>query len=245
MEAADPLAGWRLRDEPYYETVGDELVPRGRARGPAAGAAQGADWLRQTRFVEHGLARWPAAGHRDRHEDLGGGDLAGRWLLDGEGTRWMDGHAGRRHGARATWTNCGGACRHHGAAAPAGRHAPVLPLERRGELLQAHPDFQLVISYNPGYQGLHKRLKPSTRQRFVALAFDYPDEAREAQIVAREGSVDADMALRLVRLARRTRQLVDEGLDEGASTRMLVHAAQLVGAGRSRWPPPARRSPNP
>ena len=238
MDVADPLAGWRLHDEPYYEAVGDELAAfeaAHTARLPVL--LKGPTGCGKTRFVEHmawrlGLPLVTVA----CHEDLGGGDLAGRWLLDGEGTRWMDGPLAlaARHGAlcyldelveaRADTTVL---------LHPLADTRRVLPLERRGELLQAHPDFQLVISYNPGYQGLHKRLKPSTRQRFVALAFDYPDEAREAQIVAHEGGVDADLALRLVRLARRTRQLVDEGLDEGASTRMLVHAAQLVGAGRS------------
>lgn len=107
----------------------------------------------------------------------------------------------------------------------------VLPLERRGELLHAHPDFLLVASYNPGYRGLHKALKPSTRQRFTALAFAYPDAEAETAIVAGEGGIPQALAARMVALPARTRRLQPDGLDEGASTRLLVHAAQLVRAG--------------
>jgi len=97
--------------------------------------------------------------------------------------------------------------------------------------LPAPPDFMLVISYNPGYQSVLKEIKPSTRQRFIALDFDYPEPAVEATIVAREGGVDGETAKRLVKLAELTRNLKGAGLDEGASTRLLVHAGQLITAG--------------
>jgi nitric oxide reductase NorQ protein len=107
----------------------------------------------------------------------------------------------------------------------------VLAVDKRGELVPAPDDFMLVISYNPGYQSVLKEIKPSTRQRFVALEFGYPDAAVEAGIVAREGGVDEALARKLVKLAELTRNLKGQGLDEGASTRLLVHAAQLVSAG--------------
>jgi nitric oxide reductase NorQ protein len=191
----------------------------------------------KTRFVEYmawrlGLPLVTVA----CHEDLGASDLAGRWLLDAEGTRWLDGPLAlaARHGALCYLDELVEARSDTTVLLhPLADSRRTLPLERRGELLHAHPDFQLVVSYNPGYQALHKPLKPSTRQRFVALPFDYPAPEQEASIVAHEGSVDPALAQRLVTLAQRTRSLVDQGLDEGASTRMLVHAAQLVRTGRS------------
>lgn len=114
----------------------------------------------------------------------------------------------------------------------------VLPLEHRGELLHAHPDFLLVASYNPGYRGLHKGIKPSTRQRFTALSFDYPVPETETAIVAAEGGIEPVLAGRLVALAGRTRRLQRDGLEEGASTRLLVHAATC-----RRRPSVARRVP--
>jgi len=104
-------------------------------------------------------------------------------------------------------------------------------VEKRGEYLEAPPDFMLVISYNPGYQSVLKEMKPSTRQRFVALDFDYPEATVEANIVAHEGGVDAAMAQQLVKLGGLTRKLKGAGLDEGAGTRLLVHAAQLIAKG--------------
>jgi nitric oxide reductase NorQ protein len=234
----DPLVSWRLAQAPYFEAVGDE-----QAAFEAAHASRlpvlikGPTGCGKTRFVEHmawrlGLPLVTVA----CHEDLSASDLAGRWLLDGDGTRWMDGPLAlaARHGALCYLDEVVEARSDTTVLLhPLADSRRVLPLERHGELLPAHPDFQLVVSYNPGYQSLHKQLKPSTRQRFVALTFDYPDPAREASIVAREGGVDTELAQRLVSLAQRTRALVDQGLDEGASTRMLVHAARLVRAGRS------------
>jgi nitric oxide reductase NorQ protein len=104
-------------------------------------------------------------------------------------------------------------------------------LEKRNEIVAAHPDFQLVISYNPGYQSAVKDLKESTKQRFVAIEFGYPEAAIEAEIVVQESRGDAATAVRLVEIAARTRNLRGHGLNEGASTRMLIHAARLVGAG--------------
>jgi nitric oxide reductase NorQ protein len=232
----DPLADWRLVDEPFYQAAGNEIAAFEAARSARLPVLlKGPTGCGKTRFVEHMAWRLKLPLVTIAcHEDLTAGDLAGRWLLDAQGTRWMDGPLAlaARHGAlcyldelleaRADTTVL---------LHPLADTRRVLPLERHGELLQAHPDFQLVVSYNPGYQGLHKGFKPSTRQRFVALGFDYPNPAIEATIVAREGGVDDATAQRLVQLALRTRRLRDQGLDEGASTRMLVHAALLVSAG--------------
>ncbi|HHN73137.1 MAG TPA: AAA family ATPase, partial [Thermopetrobacter sp.] len=110
-------------------------------------------------------------------------------------------------------------------------HRRTLPLDKKGELVHAHPDFQLVISYNPGYQSLMKDLKQSTKQRFTALDFDYPDAETETGIVAREAGIDEALAAKLVELAGRARALKGHGLDEGVSTRLIVYAGQLVAAG--------------
>jgi len=234
--STDPLADWRLAEEPFYQPVGEEIAGFEAARAARLPVLlKGPTGCGKTRFVEHMAWRLQLPLVTVAcHEDLSAGDLAGRWLLDGEGTRWMDGPLAlaARHGAlcyldelmeaRADTTVL---------LHPLADTRRALPMERHGELLHAHPDFQLVVSYNPGYQGLHRELKPSTRQRFVALGFDYPTPEVEAAIVAREGGVDAELAMRLVRLAVRTRRLREEGLDEGASTRMLVHAALLHRAG--------------
>jgi nitric oxide reductase NorQ protein len=110
-------------------------------------------------------------------------------------------------------------------------HRRQLPLDKKGEVVKAHPDFQLVISYNPGYQSLMKDLKQSTKQRFGALDFDYPEASLEATIVARESGVEVATAAKLVQIAQRARNLKGHGLDEGISTRLLVYAGQLIGQG--------------
>jgi nitric oxide reductase NorQ protein len=232
------LDAWRLHAEPFYQSAGHEVeafLAAHAARLPLL--LKGPTGCGKTRFVEHmawrlGLPLVTIA----CHEDLSAGDLAGRWLLDAEGTHWQD-------GPLALAARYGGICyldelveaRSDATVLlhPLADTRRVLPLERRGELLHAHPDFQLVVSYNPGYQGLHKGLKPSMRQRFTALSFDYPAADIEAAIVAREGGVELEMATRLVALGQRTRRLQEHGLEEGASTRMLVHAAVLLREGLS------------
>ena len=234
--AADPLAGWRQRSEPWYLPVGGEVASFEAAyalRLPVL--LKGPTGCGKTRFVEH--MAWRLGRPLvtvSCHEDLTAGDLVGRWLLDAEGTRWHDGPLtlAARHGAICYLDEVVEARPDTTVVLhPLTDSRRVLPLEKRNELLHAHPDFQLVVSYNPGYQGLHKQLKPSTRQRFTALEFGYPGADAEARIVEHEAGVDAELAGRLVGLAQRTRRLVDEGLDEGASTRMLVHAAGLVRKG--------------
>jgi nitric oxide reductase NorQ protein len=110
-------------------------------------------------------------------------------------------------------------------------HRRCLPIDKKAEVVQAHPDFQLVISYNPGYQSVMKDLKPSTKQRFVAFDFDYPLPDLEAQIVANETGIDSATATQLVRIAGTARALKGHGLSEGVSTRLLVYAALLMRQG--------------
>jgi nitric oxide reductase NorQ protein len=227
----DPLAAYRLADEPYYRATGDEV-----ARFDAAHAERlplllkGPTGCGKTRFVEH------MAWRLDRplvtvacHEDLSAGDLVGRWLLDADGTRWQDGPLtlAARHGgicyldelveARADTTV---------VIHPLTDTRRMLPLAQRNEIVRAHPDFRLVVSYNPG--PATREMKASTRQRFCALEFSYPAPELEARIVAQESGADLASAVAIVAFGVRTRRLQGHGLDEGASTRMLVHAATLA-----------------
>ncbi|MFP6815689.1 MAG: CbbQ/NirQ/NorQ C-terminal domain-containing protein, partial [Pseudomonadales bacterium] len=116
-------------------------------------------------------------------------------------------------------------------------HRRLLPIEKTGELVAAHPDFLLIISYNPGYQSVLKDLKPSTRQRFVSLTFDYPDPEREAEIIIHESGVNPALAERLAVIGEKVRNLREHGFEEGVSTRLLIYTGQLVDRGI-----PARRA---
>jgi nitric oxide reductase NorQ protein len=235
---ADPLQAWRLDQQPYYAAQANELEAFEAAHALRLPVLlKGPTGCGKTRFVEHmawrlGLPLVTVA----CHDDLSASDLVGRWLLDAQGTRWQDGPLtlAARHGAlcyldevveaRADTTV---------VLHPLSDARRMLPLTACNELLHAHPDFQLVVSYNPGYQALHKTLKPSTRQRFVGLEFNYPAAEQEAVVVAHEGQVDLALARQLVDVAQRTRRLKDHGLDEGASSRMLIHAAALTRQGLS------------
>lgn len=168
------------------------------------------------------------------HEDLTATDLVGRYLLAGDETIWVDGPLTRT-------VRAGGIC-YLDEVVEARKdttvvvhsltdHRRLLPIEKTGELLEAHPDFLLVISYNPGYQSVLKDLKPSTRQRFVSLEFAYPAVDAEARIIAHESGVDGALAERFARIGERVRNLREHGFEEGVSTRLLVYAAQLVVAG--------------
>ena len=110
-------------------------------------------------------------------------------------------------------------------------HRRILPIDKTGELVAAHPEFLLVISYNPGYQSVLKDLKPSTRQRFVSLEFDYPEVQAEAAIIAHEAQVEDDLAERLATIGERVRNLKQHGFEEGVSTRLLIYAGQLIQGG--------------
>jgi nitric oxide reductase NorQ protein len=168
------------------------------------------------------------------HDDLTTADLVGRYLIVGDETVWLDGPltAAVRSGAICYLDEIVEARKDTTVVIhPLADTRRALMVDKRGERVVAPPEFMLVISYNPGYQSVVKEIKPSTRQRFVALEFDYPVAEVETQIVVAEGGVAVDMAKSLVKLGQLTRNLKGAGLDEGASTRLLVHAAQLIGAG--------------
>ena len=170
------------------------------------------------------------------NEDMTASDLVGRYLLDADGTRWLD-------GPLTTAARIGAICyldeiveaRQDTTVVihPLTDHRRSLPLDKKGETLDAHKDFQLVISYNPGYQSLMKDLKQSTKQRFIGMDFDYAPAELEATIVAKEGGVSKAIANKLVSVAKTARNLKGHGLDEGVSTRLMVYAASLIESGIS------------
>lgn len=232
----DTLDQHRVAAEPWYKPVGDEVAlftAAWEARMPVM--LKGPTGCGKTRFVEH--MAWAL----DRplvtvacNEDMTASDLVGRFLLDAEGTRWQDGPLAfaARHGAICYLDEVVEARQDTTVAIhPLTDDRRALPLEKKGELLRAHPDFLLVISYNPGYQSLMKDLKQSTKQRFGALDFTWPEPGIEAEIVAHESGVDAGTAGKLVEIGARARNLKGHGLDEGISTRMLIHAGRLIAGG--------------
>jgi nitric oxide reductase NorQ protein len=233
--SVDP-AQYIIKDEPYYEPVADEIAlyeAAYNARMPMM--LKGPTGCGKSRFVEymaHKLGR-PLITVAC-NEDMTASDLVGRFLLDADGTKWQD-------GPLTTAARIGAICyldevveaRQDTTVVihPLTDHRRSLPLDKKGELIEAHADFQLVISYNPGYQSLMKDLKQSTKQRFGGLDFDYPEEKTEIAIVAKESGIDEDTAGKLVQIAHRARNLKGHGLDEGISTRLLVYAGQLISKG--------------
>ncbi|MES9869387.1 MAG: CbbQ/NirQ/NorQ/GpvN family protein [Sedimenticola sp.] len=235
MSAVD-IEQYKIKTEPYYEAVGNEidLYEAAYARRMPM-MLKGPTGCGKSRFVEyiaHKLGK-PLITVAC-NEDMTASDLVGRFLLDKDGTKWQD-------GPLTTAARIGAICyldevveaRQDTTVVihPLTDHRRTLPLDKKGELIDAHPDFQLVISYNPGYQSLMKDLKQSTKQRFGALNFDYPEAETETAIVAKESGVDADIAGKLVQIAHRARNLKGHGLDEGISTRLLVYAGQMIAEG--------------
>ena len=189
----------------------------------------------KTRFVRHMAARLGLPLTTvSCHDDLAAADLTGRYLLKGGDTVWVDGPLTRsvRHGGICYLDEVVEARKDVAVVLhPLTDDRRVLPLERTGEELAAPPSFMLVISYNPGYQNLLKALKPSTRQRFVAIEFDFLPREREIEVVSEESGLAADRVAPLVDLARRFRALDGQDVEEGVSTRLLVYCAGLVEAG--------------
>jgi nitric oxide reductase NorQ protein len=229
----DLIEQYRIRSEPYYRATGNEIALYEAAysvRMPLM--LKGPTGCGKTRFVEH--MAWRLGRPLVTvacNEDMTASDLIGRFLLDAEGTRWQDGPLtlAARHGAICYLDEIVEARQDTVVVIhPLTDTRRALPLEKKGELVRAHPDFQLVISYNPGYQSMMKDLKPSTKQRFGALDFDYPEHGVEAEIVAHESGVSLQLADKLVSIAERARNLKGHGLDEGISTRMLVYAGSLI-----------------
>ena len=173
------------------------------------------------------------------HDDLTASDLIGRFLIVGGETRWIDGPltAAVRLGAICYLDEIVEARKDTTVVIhPLADDRRILPIEKTGEVLHATNNFCLSVSYNPGYQSVLKDLKPSTRQRFVAIEFDYPNAETETKIIIEESGLDSETASLLVRYAGMTRNLKGNGLEEGASTRLLVHAAKLMQSGIESQP---------
>lgn len=239
MELSDVallLDQYRIQDEPYYRALKDEVglfTAAYASRMPVM--LKGPTGCGKTRFIEY--MAWRLGRPLITvacHEDMTAADLVGRWLLDAEGTVWNDGPltTAVRHGAICYLDEIVEARQDTTVVIhPLTDDRRVLPLEKRGELIRAHSDFQLVISYNPGYQSAIKDLKESTKQRFAALDFGYPKHPVEVEVVSREAGIDPRIADLLVKVGLHSRNLKGQGLDEGASTRMLVNAGRLIGCG--------------
>jgi len=226
-----------FQEEPFYLPVGHEVEIFEAAhvkRLPIL--LKGPTGCGKTRFLEYmsyRLGPLPLITVAC-HEDITATDLVGRYLLEGEETRWLDGPLSRavKAGAICYLDEIVEARKDTTVLIhPLSDHRRILPVERRGQILQAHENFQLVISYNPGYQTVLKDLKPSTRQRFVAIEFDYPSEEIERRVVQHESGVSETLAAQLVHLGVKARNLREHGLQEGVSTRLLVYTGQLIAAG--------------
>ena len=232
---ADP-GQYRVAQQPYYRTVADEVENYQAAyqvRMPVM--LKGPTGCGKTRFVEYmaWLLKKPLITVACT-EDMTASDLVGRYLLDINGSRWQDGPLtmAARIGAICYLDEIVEARQDTIVVIhPLTDHRRELPLEKKGELVRAHEDFQIVISYNPGYQSMMKNLKQSTRQRFGGIDFDYPAAATETEIVAHEGGVEREIAAKLVQVGASSRNLKGHGLDEGMSTRLLIYAAQLIAQG--------------
>lgn len=230
------ISQYLITKEPYYRAVSDEVALYEAAysvRMPMM--LKGPTGCGKTRFVEY--MAWKLNKPLITvacNEDMTASDLVGRFLLDSSGTRWQDGPLAiaARYGAICYLDEVVEARQDTTVVIhPLTDNRRILPLEKKGELVDAHSDFQLVISYNPGYQSLMKDLKQSTKQRFGALDFSYPEHTVEKEIVSHEATVSNDVADKLVSIAERARNLKGHGLDEGISTRMLVYAGSLIAKG--------------
>ncbi|HEY0406947.1 MAG TPA: CbbQ/NirQ/NorQ/GpvN family protein [Pyrinomonadaceae bacterium] len=234
MERA--IEEYRAETEPYYVAVAREVELFEAAYGARLPVMlKGPTGSGKTRFVEHMAWRLQRPLITVAcHEDLSATDLVGRFLLEGEETIWHDGPLTKavRNGAICYLDEVVEARKDTIVIIhPLTDDRRRLPIEKRGTVLDAPPDFMLVVSYNPGYQSILKDLKQSTRQRFVALEFDYPPPELETEIVAREGGVDAEVARDLVLIGQKVRNLRGHGLEEGVSTRLLIYAAQMIARG--------------
>lgn len=232
----EKLAGHRITDEPFYLPQGSELdIALAACNHQLPLLLKGPTGCGKTRFMQY-LA-WKLKRPLitvSCHDDLSTSDLIGRFLIQGTEAVWVDGPL--------TMAVKAGAICYLDEIVEARKDTTVvihpladdrreLPIEKLGVLYSAPDEFMLAVSYNPGYQSVLKDLKPSTRQRFVSLSFDYPEEDLETRIVMLEAGVEDRFARQLVKLGHMTRGLKESGLPEGASTRLLIQAALLAGTG--------------
>lgn len=230
------LNDFLIETEPYFRSIGNEIAVFEAAYASSMPVMlKGPTGCGKTRFVEH--MAWRLSRPLitiSCHEDMTASDLVGRYLLDADGTVWHDGPL--------TLAVRSGAICYLDEIVEARQDTTVvihsltddrriLSLEKKNEVLKAHPDFRIVISYNPGYQSVLKDLKESTKQRFAAIGFTYPEDVIEAEIVAAEAGVEDRIAMALVHVGQRVRNLKGHGLEEGASTRVLINAGLLIKRG--------------
>lgn len=227
---------YRIKTEPFYAEVSGEIglfTVAAQERMPVM--LKGPTGCGKTRFVQH-------MAHRlgrplitvACHEDLTAADLVGRYLLKGEETIWVDGPLtlGVKHGAIVYLDEVVEARKDTTVIIhPLSDDRRILPIEKKGQVIEAVDEFMLVISYNPGYQSVLKDLKQSTKQRFLAIEFTYPPPDIETRIIEKEAGVDRETAARLVKLGGKVRNLRNHGLEEGVSTRLLIYAAGLIRQG--------------
>ena len=224
------------KEEPFYLPGGNEVALFEHAfQHQLPMLIKGPTGCGKTRFITHMAARLGRPLYTVAcHDDLTAADLVGRHLIGDGATYWVDGPLTRavREGGICYLDEVVEARKDTTVVLhPLSDDRRILPIERTGEVLQAPPEFMLVVSYNPGYQNLLKGMKPSTRQRFVSLRFNFPDAAREKQIVLEETGVNAHIAPQLVSLGQALRSLKDHDLEESASTRLLVYTATLIEGG--------------
>ena len=231
--------------EPFYLPIGDEVslfTAAWECRLPVL--LKGPTGCGKTRFVEYMARTLRGAAQNGGpdgnlitvacHEDLTGSDLVGRYLIKGDETVWVDGPLTQavKAGAICYLDEIVEARKDTTVLIhPLTDHRRILPIDKKGEIIEAHPDFLLVISYNPGYQSVLKDLKHSTRQRFVTIEFDYAPRDKEAQVIAHESGVPMETALELAKLGEKVRHLKASGLEEGVSTRLLIYAGLLMRQG--------------
>lgn len=251
-----------LEKEPFYLPVNDEVqIFEAAYKAKIPVLLKGPTGCGKTRFVEYmswrlgrptvrGRKRGKSAENGNAgglplvtiacHEDLTSSDLVGRYLLEGQETKWIDGPLSRavKAGAICYLDEIVEARKDTTVLIhPLTDHRRLLPVEKRGEILEASDRFLLVMSYNPGYQSALKDLKHSTRQRFISLEFDYSPREIEMQVIEHEAGVESDVAINLAKLGEKVRHLKDHGLHEGVSTRLLIYAGRLIASGI-----PARRA---
>ena len=235
-----------VEKEPFFVPISDEITVFESAYNQRIPILlKGPTGTGKTRFVEY--MSWNINNSKGStkdvplitvacHEDLTASDLVGRYLLDATGTRWIDGPLTRA-------VKSGGICYLDEVVEarkdttviihPLTDHRRTLTIDKLGQVVEADEGFLLVVSYNPGYQNAVKDLKHSTRQRFVAIEFDFPDVERESKIISHEAGVKEDISHQLAILGQKIRNLKEHGLEEGASTRLLIYAARLIKQGIS------------